>query len=91
MRKAAIHREMDESKEGKEPKRECLTATDASEAVIGDTSHRPSVDVLLAGRGLIATAIGCIWDGLSLTASLERRLCVLSPCVCWVPLSRVLF
>lgn len=57
MRKAAIHRKMDESKEGKEPKRESLTATDASEAVIGDTSHRRSLDVLLAGRGVIATAI----------------------------------
>ena len=32
-----------------------------SEAVIGDTSHRPSLGDLLAGRGLIATAIvGCI-------------------------------
>jgi hypothetical protein len=47
-------------RKAKSLKENALRLQDASEAVIGDTSHRPSLDVLLAGRGLIATAIGCI-------------------------------
>jgi hypothetical protein len=48
------------------------------EAVIGDTSHRPSLDDLLAGKGLIATAIvdasGMAYASLMYHAVVQERL-----------------